>query len=152
MSKIIFSCFLVLISLLQIVVNLYISNIHVDIFGLTLLAIWVSYYELYLLLILLSLLADVLGQYYLGIHMLLFVFVLPVVRKYSVYLKLCDMAQQIIALQIIGLFYFFALSILDLLLQNITVSIKSIAVLFIIMPVVYYCVNKISKIDNYFIK
>ena len=135
-----------IVILLQVLINVYIPDIHLDLLGLTILAVWISHAKVPgVIILLLSLLADIVGQYYFGTHMLLFTFVLIFVKKYSLYLCLCERFKKITYLQSIGLVYYLSLSVLNFFLQHVMISFTSILFTVILMPIIYYHICKIFE-------
>ena len=139
------------ICVFQITISIYINEVHLDLFGLTILAVWIHSPKMKgLVLFALSMVADLVGQYYLGTHLLLFTLIMLSISKYSLYLCLCNKIKRITSLQVIGLAYYLALSILNFGLQHVIPDIKSLFLMFIIMPTVYYYVCNLCEDENFY--
>lgn len=139
------------IGVFQIIISIYLNGVHLDLFGLTILAIWIHSPKMKMLAVFaLSMIADMVGQYYLGTHLLLFTFIMLSISKYSLYLCLCNKIKRITSLQVIGMAYYLALSILNFGLQHVIPDIRSLFLTFIIMPMVYYYVCNICEDESFY--
>lgn len=139
---------LILVSVIQIIFNIYIPGTNLDIFGITVIAILMIFSNVSKLnMIFLSLIADILGQYYFGTHLLVFALFLIFIRKYSLFLTLCELSKKIISLNLIGLSYYLILSSINFLLQHVFIDFKSCIITFCLMPFIFYKLIKISELE-----
>ncbi len=139
---------IILVSIIQIAVNIYIPGTNLDVLGITIIAVLMVFSNVSKLnMIIWSLAADILGQYYFGTHLLVFTLFMIFIKKYSLYLKLCDLSKKIISLNLIGLSYYLTLSSMNYLLQHVFIDFKSCLITFCLMPFIFYKLIKISELD-----
>lgn len=137
------------LTILLILAQLFINStsvIYVDILGVFLIVLLINKFCLFRQLIILAMVADLIGRWYLGTHLFAIILISFFSDRYYNFYKLSGSAQKIISIMIFTIIEFMLNTLIGLLTNSVKIDFFSIATEIIILcPLIFLITAKLLK-------